>query len=73
MKNLIFTTALVTALIGLAVPAASDSHSGSETTTLASIDTVAVATLLTNWEAETDVPYKSCDCKRNSGSTRRYS
>ena len=63
MKNLIFTTALVTALIGLAVPAASDSHSGSETTTLTSIDTVAVATLLTNWEAETDVLTKAAIAK----------
>ena len=63
MKNLIFTTALVTALIGLAVPAVSDSHSGSETTTLASIDTVAVATLLTNWEAETDVLTKAAIAK----------
>ena len=63
MKNLIFTTALVTALIGLAVPAVSDSHSGSETTTLASIDTVAVATLLTNWEAETDILTKAAIAK----------
>ena len=63
MKNLIFTTALVTALIGLAVPAVSGSHSGSETTTLASIDTVAVATLLTNWEAETDVLTKAAIAK----------
>jgi|GEM_PF-1407064 len=63
MKNLIFSTALVTALIGLTLPAVSDSHSGSETTTLALIDTVAVATLLTNWEAETDVLTKAAIAK----------
>ena len=63
MKNFILTTALVTALIGLAAPAVSDSHSGSETTTPASIDMVAVATLLTNWEAETDVLTKAVIAK----------
>ena len=59
MKNLLLATALVTALIGLAAPAISDSHSGSETTTPASIDMVAVATLLTTWEAATDVLAKA--------------
>ena len=59
MKNLLLATALVTALIGLAAPAISDSHSGSETTTPASIDMAAVATLLTTWEAATDVLAKA--------------
>jgi len=64
MKRITLTTVVITAFLGLTEPVFADADSSKDTTAAAVVDTAALSTLLTIWEAETDALTKAGIAKK---------